>query len=326
MLKIGSLKFNTSLILAPMSGISDLPFRMLNRQFGCELAFSEMINARSLGYKSRKTQQLLSTNAADRPLGVQLLGKEPAYLVRALDILRHYPFDLLDFNAACPAPKVVRRGEGAGLLREPSKLRSILKLLVDNSPVPVTVKIRLGWDKQGCNTLEIARAAEDAGISAVFIHGRTKVQEYSGEVDYALMRKVKEALKVPVIASGNIFSGELARKMLDQTHCDGLLVARGALGNPWIFKETSFFLKNGRELSRPPVETIVEVILEHLDACVDFYGEKVGVVVFRKFFSWYTRGFRRVRRLRKEVSLAQTRESLRQIIEVCRSCQRYSTV
>ncbi len=174
---IGNLKLRSRLILAPMSGITDLPFRLLNRRFGCELAFVEMINARSLGYKSKKTQRLLSTDDKERPLGVQLLGKEPAYLLRALDILSNYKFDLLDFNAACPAPKVTRRGEGASLLKDPAKLGGILRLLVENSPVPVTVKIRLGWDKKESNAREVALVAQDSGIKALFIHGSTKMQE-----------------------------------------------------------------------------------------------------------------------------------------------------
>ncbi|MCX5697344.1 MAG: tRNA dihydrouridine synthase DusB [Candidatus Omnitrophica bacterium] len=312
-----NLKLRSRLILAPMSGITDLPFRLLNRRFGCELAFVEMINARSLGYKSKKTQRLLSTDAQDRPLGVQLLGKEPAYLLRALDILNSYKFDLLDFNAACPAPKVTKRGEGASLLKDPEKLGGILKLLVENSPVPVTVKIRLGWDKTESNTREIALAAQDAGIKAVFIHGRTKMQEYHGDVDYDVIAKVKKALRIPVIASGNIFSGELAKRMFDETGCDAVLIARGALGNPWIFREISYFLEHGKEPARPSVISIIEIMSGHLDACVGFYGEKAGVVIFRKFFSWYTKGFRKIRPLREGSSRAKTQETMREMIEAC---------
>jgi tRNA-dihydrouridine synthase B len=321
MLLIGSLKLRSRLILAPMSGITDLPFRLLNRTFGCELGFTEMINARSLGHKSKRTERLLSTNSQDRPLGVQLLGREPPYLLRALEILGRYRFDLLDFNAACPAPKVTRRGEGAGLLKEPGKLGGLLKLLVRHSPVPVTAKIRLGWDKRDGNTLEIAKVSADTGIKALFIHGRTKMEEYHGEVDYAAISAVKKALHIPVIASGNIFSGALAKRMFDQTGCDAVLIARGALGNPWIFRQISYFLEHGEELCRPPVEAIIEVILGHLDACVGFYGEKAGVVIFRKFFGWYTKGFREVRRLREGSSRAKTREAMRSIIQTCGSCQ-----
>ena len=304
MLKIGSLKLNSNLILAPLAGISDLPFRMLNRKFGAELGFVEMINCRSVSHKSRRTAQMLSSHPEDRPLGVQLLGCEEQYISKALEVINGYEFDLLDFNAACPAKKVVRRGEGAALLKEPKKLHKLLKLLVRKSRVPVTVKIRTGWDKDSVNAREVALISEDAGIDALFIHGRTKLQGYSGEVDYKVIKEVKGALKIPVIASGNIFSAELIRKMQDETGCDGVAVARGALGNPWIF--------SGKQ---PDKEKIIRVMLEHLDGCIDFYRERIGVMKFRKFFSLYTKGFRKVRHLRERSSRAKTKADMVGIID-----------
>jgi len=301
-----------------MAGVSDLPFRMLNRRFGAELAFVEMINARSISHKSRRTKSMLSSDPRDRPLGVQLLGCEEKFILRALDALRGHKFDLLDFNAACPAKKVVRRGEGAGLLKEPGKLGKLLKLVVKNSWVPVTVKIRAGWDKDNVNAREVALYAQDAGISALFIHGRTKAQEYSGNVNYAVIQKVKQALKIPVFASGDILSAQLARKMLDETGCDGLVVARGSFGNPWIFDEIKEFLKNGKILPRPDKKEIIKIMLEHLDASIAFYGERNGVVIYRKFFGWYTRGFRRIRPFREKSSRAKNREEMVKIIEGCK--------
>ena len=221
---------------------------------------------------------MLSTLAKDKPLGIQILGCEEKYISKALEVLRAYKFDILDFNAACPAKKVVRRGEGAALLKEPKKLNKILKLVVKNSKIPVTVKIRLGWDKDSINAREVALYAQDAGVSAVFIHGRTKTQEYGGNVDYAVIAKVKKALSIPVIASGDVFSGELAKKMLSETNCDGLVIARGSFGNPWIFKEIKEFLKTGKILPKPARAKVVKVMLEHLDASVDFYGERNGVI------------------------------------------------
>lgn len=318
MLKIGSLKLKSKFILAPMAGITDLPFRMLNRKFGCELAFVEMINVRSISYKSRKTQQMLSSLKTDRPLGVQLLGKERSYILRAIDILNEYKFDLLDFNAACPARKVIRRGEGAGLLKEPQKLKKILALVVKNSRVPVTVKIRIGWDRDSVNAREVALLAEDAGVQGIFIHGRTKEQAYSGVVDYETIRQVKSALQIPVIASGDIFSVSLAKKMFKLTECDGLAIARGALGNPWIFRELEAFFGQGRTPEYPGHEEIIRVMLEHLDAYLEFYSERIGLVKFRKFFAWYTRGFRKIRPLREKSSRAKTRQEMVEIIEGCR--------
>jgi len=220
----------------------------------------------------------------------------------------------LDFNAACPAKKVVRRGEGAGLLKEPKKFKKLLQLIVKNSWLPVTVKIRTGWDKDSINAGEIARAAQDCGVNALFIHGRTKTQGYSGQADYGMIQKVKEALSIPVIASGDILSGELAAKMLKETGSDGLAVARGALGNPWIFKEIKEFIKNGKVLPHPSREEIVRVMLEHLNSCIDFYGERNGAVIFRKFFGWYTKGFRKVRPLREKVSRAKSKREMEEII------------
>ena len=305
-----------------MAGITDLPFRVLNRRFGAKLAFVEMINVRSLGYNSNKTQQMLTTNKEDRPLGVQILGCEPDFILRALDILKNYQYDILDFNAACPVKKVTRRGEGASLLKDPARLHELLKLVVKNSSVAVTVKIRTGWDIKSRNAKDVALAAQDAGISALFIHGRTKLQGYSGKVDYSLIKEVKHSVQIPVIASGDVFSAGLAKRMLDETGCDGLLVARGALGNPWIFKQVSAYLEKTEALPLPDSEEIAQVMLEHLHLCMDFYGVRNGVKIFHKFFGWYSKGFRKVRVLREKAYRAKTKEEMSAMIEAFRGCQR----
>jgi tRNA-dihydrouridine synthase B len=318
MFKIGNLKLQSNLILAPMAGVSDLPFRKLNHKFGCELAFIEMINARCLGHKSKKTALMMSTDKIDKPLGVQILGCEPAFIERAMDVLAKYKLDVLDFNAACPERKVTRRGEGASLLKEPKRLQSLLEIVVKRSPVPVTVKIRTGWDSDSLNAPEVAKHAQDAGVKAIFIHGRTKQQLYSGNADYETIKKVKKAVNLPVIGSGDIFSAQLAKKMLDETGCDGLLVARGALGNPWIFEEIKHYLKTGKELPKPGMEEIIRTMLEHLDLSVDFFGPKYGVVIFRKFFGWYTKGFRKIRPLREAISRLKTRKDVEEVInQIC---------
>ncbi len=314
MLKIGKLKLKSNLILSPMAGITDLPFRMLCRKFGAELAFVEMINCRSISHKSRKTKHMLSSTPGDKPLGIQILGAEEQYVLKALDVLRGYKFDLLDFNAACPAKKVVRRGEGASLLQEPKKLVKILKLVVKNSWLPVTVKIRAGWDKHSVNAKEVAQLAQDCGVHALFIHGRTKIQAYTGRVDYDIIRAVKKVLAIPLIASGDVFSGPLAEKMFDETGCDGLAVARGCLGNPWIFQEINEYLKNGKIIERPGKKELAAIMQEHLNASIDFYGERNGVVIFRKFYIWYTKGLCKVRRLRERASGAKTRLEVEKII------------
>lgn len=317
MLKIGKLKLESNLILAPMAGVSDLPFRMLNRKFGCELAFVEMINCRSISHKSRRTQEMLTSNRKDRPLGIQILGVDEKFILKAMEVLKKYEFDLFDFNAACPAKKVVRRGEGASLLKEPKKLGKLLKLLVQNSQKPVTVKIRAGWDKDSVNAREVALCAQDAGVHGLFIHGRTKMQEYGGEVDYRVIREVKKALDIPVIASGDLFSAQLIQKMFAETGCDGVAIARGALGNPWIFKEAEEYLREGSIIARPSSKKIIQTMLDHLDMSIDFHGQMVGVMLFRKFFSWYTKGFRGIRPLREKSSRAKTKEEMVAIIGEC---------
>ena len=250
MLKIGDIELPFPVMLAPMAGVSDLPFRLISRSFGTPLAFTEMIDVRAISHRDKRTRKMLMSSPEDRPLGVQLLGADEKYLAGALDVLAEHDFDLLDFNAACPTPKVTRKGKGAALLKEPRKLGAILKVLVGYAKVPVTVKIRTGWDADSVNAREVALYAEDAGISALFIHGRTKTQGYSGTVDYENIKEVKDALKIPVIASGDNLSLPLIKKMFDETGCDGVAVARGALGNPWIFREAIRFFQDGVHISR----------------------------------------------------------------------------
>jgi len=262
---------------------------------------------------------MLSSNAQDRPLGIQILGCEDNYILKALDVLKGYKFDLLDFNAACPAKKVVRRGEGASLMKEPRLLYKLLKLVVRNSLWPVTLKIRSGWDKRSINAKDVAICAQDAGVKAVFVHGRSREQAYGGSVDYRVIKEVKDALDIPVIASGDILSAKLAKRMLDETGCEGLAIARGSLGNPWIFREIKEFLNKGEVLSNPSIDDITGVMLRHLDSSIDFYGERNGVVLFRKFFSWYTKGLRKVRLLRERSSRAKTRLDM---LEICKSVKR----
>jgi len=315
MLSIGKLKLKSNLILAPMAGVTDLPFRLLNRRFGCEFAFTEMINVRSLGYKMRKTKKMLSSSPEDRPLGIQIIGCEEDFLLKAIDVLASYEYDILDFNAACPVKKVARRGEGAALLKDLKKLHNLLKILVKNSGKPVTVKIRTGWDKDSINAKEAALASRDAGVSALFIHGRNREQGYSGEVNYGAIKDVKKALDIPVIGSGDVFSPEEAKKMLDETGCDGLLLARGALGNPWAFKEIKEFLKNKKIMKKPSQDEIADVMLEHLNAYIDFYNAAHGVRKFHRFFAWYTKGVQNVRPLREKAFRTTTKDALIEIIE-----------
>ncbi len=314
MLSIGNVKLASPLLLAPMAGISDLPYRMINRSFGCGLAYTEMISVNALAYKSGNTLKMLSTNADDRPLGVQIMGNEPEFIKRALDNISEMGCDLIDFNAACPVKKVASKGKGAGLLQEPQMLQKLLKLIVDYTNLPVTVKIRAGWDEASVNAVEIALRAQDAGVKGLVIHGRTKKQMYRGGVDYDIIRKVKDALSIPVIASGDALTPALIKKMFDETGCDGVAVARGALGNPWIFRETTGYLENGAVLSGPDVYEVTQTMKIHLNSIVGFLGEQIGIIHFRKFFAWYTKGMS-VKELKARAFLTETRDEMLQLIE-----------
>ena len=313
MVAIGQTLIDSPLVLAPMAGISDLPFRLINRLFGCEFAFTEMISARSLVYSNKTTIKMLSSPEEDRPLGVQIVGADSEIIKRALDILSHYPFDIIDFNAACPVNKVVSIGEGAALLREPAKLQKLLKTLVESASIPVTVKIRSGWDEASVNATDIALRAQDAGVKGIFIHGRTRTQGYSGQVDYTIIGKVKRYLAIPVIASGDALSPHLIRTMFDETGCDGVAVARGALGNPWIFRETIEYLKDGKNPGRPHAHEIAEAMKKHLALLVRFHGETTGVLRFRKFFGWYAKGMP-VKRLKAGAFNAETGDEMLRLI------------
>lgn len=316
MLSIGNLSFPVPCMLAPISGVSDLPFRIINRSFGAPFAFTEMIDAKALSVLDRRTRHMLLSNPSDRPLGVQLLAGDSKDIVKALKALERLEYDLLDFNAACPTPKVVRKGKGASLLKEPYKLKEILDVLVQHAKTPVTVKIRSGWDINSVNAREIALHAEDTGISALFIHGRTKAQGYSGNVDYETIKKVKDALKIPVIASGDNLSVPRIKQMFGMTGCDGVIIARGSFGNPWIFRELIEFFHTGSILGdEPSVNSRVEVMKHHLNLLVLHYGEQRGLSIFRKFFIWYTRGIRKTRTLRDRAFRSEKMKDILALID-----------
>ena len=324
MLKIGSLTLDSSLILAPMAGITDLPFRMICRRFGCELSFVEMTSAKALVYENRKTEKMVATSPDDRPLGIQLLGTEQEFILRALDIIRKYEYDILDFNAACPVTKVTSKGEGAGMMKEPRKLGLLLKAIVEHTDTPVTVKIRAGWNARSVNAREVALYAQDAGIKGLFIHGRTREQGYTGRVDYNVIREVKEALDIPVIGSGDVFSPLHVKKMFDETGCDGVAIARGSFGDPWIFRETAGFLDDGVIPPRPDIQEVAGIMADHLGLIDSYHGQMTAPVVFRKLFAWYIKGFRDVKPLKERAFKAKTTDEMLELIREFRENALYS--
>ena len=305
----------SNVLLAPLAGISDGPFRMICREHGCRFTFIEMINARAASHHNKKTRKMLTADPADRPLGVQILGCERDYVLKGLEVMEAFAYDILDFNAACPVRKVCRRGEGANLMREPDKLKGLLRAVVKRSTRPVTIKLRSGWDSDSLNAPDIARLAEGCGVAAVFIHGRTREQFYKGVVDYGIIAAVKKAVRVPVIGSGDVLSPRHAKVMFDETGCDGILVARGALGHPWIFREIEAYLEDGRLPAPVPLETILETLGRHLDLAIAEHTEKRAIKIMRKFVGWYLKGQPSIRAVRQAVSTVRTREELHRALQ-----------
>ena len=320
MLKIGSSEIPSNILLAPMAGCTDLPFRLITREHGAKFCFFEMIDCNSITYgPKRKFHSILKTLKEDKPIAAQLLGRDPSkMLAGAKEILAVTKPAFLDINAACPARKVVKKKAGAYLLKDELELCSILKKLSSNLPIPVTVKLRIGYDK--ADPLKIARLAKkcrDSGTSAIFVHGRTQAKGYSGDIDYASIRAIKESVDIPVFGSGNIFSAEFAKKMLDETGCDGILVARGALGNPWIFKEIDEYLKAGQICPAPGLNVKKMALKKHISYIEKLgnYGLKSNVGHMRKVIFWYLKGFPLAAKARQKVSLVNSYEKMIKLID-----------
>ncbi|MFC2091944.1 tRNA dihydrouridine synthase DusB [Elusimicrobiota bacterium] len=315
MIKINDIVIDSRAILAPMAGLTDMPYRIINRRHGCKFAFTGMISTRGIISNCTKTLKMLKTSDEDTPLGIQIMEYNTDFLLPALEKLSELNHELLDFNAACPARKIIRRGAGAALLNEPEKLHRMIKLIVKNSHIPVTLKIRTGWDPATINAVDIAKLAQDSGISALFIHGRTYSQGFSGNIDYNTIYKVNRAVSIPVIGSGNIFSPYDAKKMISETGCDAVLIARGSYGNPWIFQHIDYFMETGKIAERTPVQDVANIMAAHFNTMIDFYGEEMAVCLFRKIFVYYTRFFKDIKNLRRKVFTINDKTRILDIIK-----------
>ena len=314
-LKIGNVTLEQNIILAPMAGVTDLPFRLLCKEQGCGLTVTEMVSAKAILYHNRNTEELLRTEPAEQPVAVQLFGSDPAIMAEIAAQVAEGPYAIIDVNMGCPVPKIVKNGEGSALMRDPQKAQAVLAAMVKAVKKPVTVKFRKGFDEGSVNAVEFAKMAESCGVAAVAVHGRTREQYYSGKADWEIIRRVKEAVKIPVIGNGDIFTPEDGARMLSKTGCDGIMVARGAKGNPWIFSRLNHYLETGELLPGPDGKEIREKILRHSRMLARYKGEKPAMRQMRGHVAWYTKGLPNSAAMRNEINQVETMEELKDFLE-----------
>ena len=301
-MKFRDFEVENEVFLAPMAGVTDLPFRLICKELGCGLLYTEMINAKALCYDDKNTKKMLNILDEEHPVAVQIFGSEPEFMGKAAQILNDYPNEILDINMGCPAPKVVKNGDGSALMRNPKLAGQVLDQVVKNSKKPVTLKIRKGWDDNSVNALEIAKIAEDCGICAITIHGRTREQYYSGQADWDIIGEVKSQISIPVIGNGDVTSVEDAIRIKDHTGCDAIMMGRGAQGNPWIFKRIDHYMKTGQLLDPPSKDEKIDIAIKHMDLAIKEHGEYVAVREMRKHIGWYLKGMKHSARFRDQIN------------------------
>lgn len=315
-MKIGNLEFDIPVFLAPMAGVTDIPYRILAREMGCPLVYSEMVSDKGINYRNEHTLRMLRTEEKERPMAMQLFGAEPDSVARAAAYIESLGCaDILDFNMGCPAPKVVKNHEGSAMMLDPERAYKVLKALVGAVSMPVTVKMRIGWDEQHINVMEMARLAQEAGVAAVAVHGRTREQFYRDHANWQIIGQVREALDIPVIANGDVRSVQDLIKIRQVTGCEAVMVGRAAQGNPWIFRQLTEYLRTGKELPGPTMEERKEIIVRHLDMLLEFKGDYVGPREMRKHATWYTRGIRGNAELRLLFNQAESRDDFLRILD-----------
>ena len=313
-LKIGNVLLENSYVLGPMAGVTDLPFRLLCKEQGAGLLCMEMVSAKGIFYNNKNTESLLQIHPEEVPVSLQFFGSDPKIVSEMAKRVEERPFSILDINMGCPVPKVVRNGEGSALMKNPKLVYELVSATVKAIKKPVTVKIRKGFDDEHINAVEIAKIIEEAGAAAVAVHGRTREQYYSGKADWEIIRQVKEAVSIPVIGNGDVTSGEKAIAMREQTGCDGVMIDRGAQGNPWIFSELLEYERTGRLPDRPDVEEIKQTMLRHARLQIEYKGDFTGIREMRKHVAWYTKGLHGAARLRDQINQVESYAELENLL------------
>ena len=321
-LSLGNVTLANNLILAPMAGVCDLPFRMLCKEQGAGLVCMEMVSAKALQYNNKNTKALLEVNEKERPVSLQLFGSDPVCISEQAKRIEDRNFDILDINMGCPVPKVVNNGEGSALMKNPKLAGEIIEATAKAIKKPVTVKIRKGFDDAHVNAVEMAHIAQESGAAAVAVHGRTREQFYSGKADWDIIAQVKEAVSIPVIGNGDLLDAKDVIEMEKQTHCDGFMIGRGAQGNPWIFHQILHYFETGELIGKPPIEEMVETMLRHARLQVEFKGEYLGIREMRKHAAWYTAGYKNSSKLRGRINAVETYEQLealfQEVLDICK--------
>ena len=313
-MKIGNLQLNNNVFLAPMAGVTDMPYRILCREQGCGFAYTEMVSAKGMHYNDIKSYKLTELDEAEKPAGVQIFGSNPDILAAIAERLNNSDAALIDINMGCPTPKITKNGEGSALMLKPELVGEIVKAVSSASQKPVTVKIRKGWDDEHVNAVEIAAIAEENGASAVTVHGRTREQFYSGKADWDIIRNVKKAISIPVIGNGDIFKPGDAARMLDYTGCDAVMVGRGAQGNPWIFNRIRHCLETGRLLHEPVLEEKILMMIRHMQMLITLKGEHTGICEMRKHITWYLKGLHNSASIKEKVFRMDSPQDIIQLL------------
>ena len=313
-MRIGNVTLENNLILAPMAGVTDLPFRLLCKEQGAGLLCMEMVSAKAIYYNNKNTEALMEIDERELPVSLQLFGSDADIMSEMAKRIEERPFAILDINMGCPVPKVAGNGEGSALMKNPQLVREIVSKVVRAIEKPVTVKIRKGFDEEHVNAVEIAKIIEDCGAAAVAVHGRTREQYYSGKADWDIIRQVKEAVSIPVIGNGDVTGPESAKKMMEETGVDGIMIGRACRGNPWIFKQINEYLKTGIIPEKPSLEEVREMMLRHARMQLECKGEYTGIREMRKHVAWYTAGYPNSAKLRAKINEVETFEELTEFL------------